>query len=90
MNRHRIHRARRFALACLALALMLLPATAALAQVPIDAVFSGFKRNGEFYFELDGNVLKHAEIYLSDRASSYLVMVRYPTPIAVSDSLRRD
>ena len=60
-----------------------LSATAAAAQVPpeggqrgipADAVFSDFKRNGEFLFELDGEDLKHAEIYLSDRTSSYLVI----------------
>ena len=31
-----------------------------------------------------------AAALLSFVASSYLVMIRYPTPIAVSDSLRRD
>ncbi len=54
--------------------LMALVSAAAVAQVPADAVFSDFKRNGEFLFELDGQALKHAEIYLSDRASSYLII----------------
>lgn len=53
---------------------LILGATTALAQVPADAVFSGFQRNGEFLFELDGADLKNAEIYLSQRAASYLVI----------------
>ncbi len=51
-----------------------LGAQAATAQAPADALFNGFKRNGEFLFELDGQDLKHAEIYSSDRAASYLVI----------------
>ncbi len=55
-------------------AMLILGAAIAVAQVPADAVFSGFQRNGEFLFELDGNDLKNAEIYLSQRAASYLVI----------------
>ncbi len=68
----------------LAVALILGTSTAA-AQAPADAVFSGFKRNGEFLFELDGEDLKHAEIYLSDRAASYLVIApELASPLLIS------
>ncbi len=53
----------------------LIPAALPLhAQAPADATFSEFKPNGDFLFELGGEVLKHAEIYLSDKAASYLVI----------------
>ncbi len=55
-------------------AMIILGAVTAVAQVPADAVFSGFQRNGEFLFELDSQDLKNAEIYLSQRAASYLVI----------------
>ncbi len=85
MNRDAIPRVRRAALAGLALTLALLPSTAVLAQVPADAVFSGFKRNGEFLFELGDSVLKNAEIYLSERAASYLVIApELASPLLIS------
>ncbi len=55
-------------------AVLVLGAGAAAAQVPADALFSGFKPNGDFLFELDGQDLKNAEIYSSERAASYLVI----------------
>ena len=70
MNRHRIDK--RVIILCSALALI--THTAIAQGVGADALFSDFKPNGEFLFELDGEDLKHAEIYLSDRAFSYLVI----------------
>ncbi len=55
-------------------AALALSALAAAAQVPADALFNGFERNGDFLFELDGQDLQHAEIYSSSRAASYLVI----------------
>lgn len=71
MNRHLLDKGLAGVLLASAL---ILGAAAAAAQVPADAVFSGFKRNGEFLFELGGEDLEAAEIYLSSRASSYLVI----------------
>ncbi len=66
-------------------AALILGVTAAAAQVPADAMFSGFKRNGEFLFELDGEPLKHAEIYLSKRATAYLVIApELASPLLIS------
>lgn len=44
------------------------------AQVPADAVLSGFQPNGEFLFELDGQDLKDAEIFFGDKAGAFLIM----------------
>ena len=78
----------RILIVCL-LAVASLPATASLAQVPADAVFSGFKPNGEFLFELDGENLKHAEVYLSDRAASYLVIApELASPLLINPRAR--
>ena len=44
------------------------------AQVPADAVFSGFEPNGEFAFELAGAPLKNVEIFHSERAGAFLIM----------------
>ena len=44
------------------------------AQVPADAVFSGFEPIGDFSFELGGEELDNAEIYLSKKAAAYLVI----------------
>ncbi len=71
MNRHPSDRILIFGLLAAA---WLLSATCLAQDIPADAVFSDFKRNGEFLFELDGETLEHAEIYLSDRAASYLVI----------------
>ncbi len=60
--------------AWLLLAALCLNAPPLTAQVPADAVFNGFKLSGDFLFELGGKDLKDAEIYLSDRAASYLVI----------------
>ncbi len=81
MNRYGFDRS---TLVCLAAALILGAASAA-AQMPADALFNGFKRNGEFLFELDGEELKHAEIYLSERAASYLVIApELASPLLIS------
>ncbi len=45
-----------------------------LAEIPPDAMFSGFVLSGDYTFELAGKTLTHAEIYHSDRAASYLVI----------------
>lgn len=56
-----------------------------LAQVPADAVLSGFQPDGDYLFELDGNDLPHAELYHSDRAVAYLIMApELPAPILVN------
>ena len=52
----------------------LLPGQAAAQSVPPDAVFQGFKPTGEFLFALGGNDIKDAEVYLSDKAASYLII----------------
>lgn len=84
MNRYPTSRHTGVARVLLAAALIA-GASAAAAQVPADAVFNGFKPNGEFLFELDGEDLKHAEIYLSDRASSYLVIApELASPLLIS------
>lgn len=44
------------------------------AQVPADAVLSGFQPNGEFLFELDGQDVKDAEIFFGERAGAFLIM----------------
>lgn len=49
-------------------------ATGSMAQVPADAVFSGFEPNGDFDFEMGGSTLKNAEIFYSERAGAFLVM----------------
>ena len=55
------------------------------AQMSADAVFSDFKPNGEFLFDLDGKTLDHAEIYLSDRAAAYLVIApELSSPLLIS------
>ncbi len=80
-----MNRYRPIAFALLPLAAVLVLAAAAAAQMPADAVFNGFKPNGDFLFELDGKVLKHAEIYLSDRAASYLVIApELASPLLIS------
>ncbi len=58
----------------------------AMAQaVPVDAVFSGFKLNGDFLFDLDGKTLHNAEIYLSDKAAAYLIIApELASPVLVS------
>lgn len=84
MNRDPFHRCQASARRMLAV-MLVLGATASIAQVPADAVFSGFKRNGEFLFELGGEDLKHAEIYLSERAASYLVIApELASPLLIS------
>ncbi len=60
--------------ALLAALVLVLTAVPALAQVPSDAVFSGFEPNGEFLFELGGGILENAEIFYSDRAGAFLIM----------------
>jgi thiol-disulfide isomerase/thioredoxin len=63
------------AAASLALAAaFVLPLSAAAQPVPPDAVFQGFKPNGEFIFALGGADLKDAEIYVSERAGAYLII----------------
>ncbi len=80
MKRHRTNK-RAFIL----LAAVLVPGVQALAQVPADALFSDFKRTGEFLFELGGDTLKHADIYLSERASAYLVIApELASPLLIS------
>ena len=66
-------------------AALALGALSSTAQVPADAMFSGFKPNGDFIFELGGKTLKHAEIYLSDRAAAYLVLApELASPVLIS------
>ena len=66
-------------------AVLALGALSAPAQVPADAVFSGFKPSGDFYFELGGETLKHAEIFLSDKAAAYLVIApELASPVLIS------
>lgn len=53
--------------------------------VPADAVFSGFKLNGDYLFDLGGKTLEHAEIYLSDRAAAYLIIApELSSPLLIS------
>jgi hypothetical protein len=60
-------------------------AQTAAAQVPADALFRGFHPDQNFFFELGGKTLKHAEIYLSDRAAAYLVVApELPAPLLVN------
>lgn len=62
-------------LATVALATLLIPALPAGAQgMPADAVFQGFKPSSEFIVSVGGADLKDAEIYLSDKAASYLII----------------
>jgi len=49
-------------------------ASAAFAQMPADDLFRDFQPTGDFIFELEGEVLEGAEIYISDRAASYLIL----------------
>ncbi len=64
------------------LAVWALPSTA---QVGADAVFSDFKPNGDFLFDLDGKTLDNAEIYLSDKAAAYLIIApELSSPVLVS------
>lgn len=84
MNRYLIVKLTGLASGLLASALIL-AASAAAQGVPADAVFSGFKPNGEFLFELDGKKLENAEIYLSERAASYLVIApELASPLLIS------
>lgn len=39
-----------------------------------DSFYSDFQLHGDFEFVLKGQTLKHAEIYLSDRARAYLIL----------------
>ncbi len=85
MNRYRIIKLTGLACTLLAPVLILAANAAAQGGVPADAVFSDFKPNGEFLFELDGKPLKNAEIYLSDRAASYLVIApELASPLLIS------
>ncbi|MCP3957899.1 MAG: thioredoxin family protein [bacterium] len=69
-------------LAAMALAM---GASSAAAQVPADAVFSGFKPSGDFFFELGGETLENAEIFLSDKAAAYLVIApELASPVLIS------
>ena len=72
------------ALTCSA-ALLLGLGTALHAEVPADAVFQGFEPFGDLLFELDGEVLKSAEVFLSNRAAAYLIMApELSSPILIS------
>ncbi len=73
MRRDEIENRRRIAPAILAVA-VLAAAWPSAAQVPADEIFQGFELSGDFIFELGGEDLEHAEIYLSDRAAAYLVI----------------
>jgi thiol-disulfide isomerase/thioredoxin len=57
----------------LAVAIVLLSAVPALAQMPADAVFQGFEPSGDYVFELGGKDVAGAEVYHSERAVAYLV-----------------
>lgn len=54
-------------------ALLLSCAFPALAQMPADAVFQGFRPTGDYLFELAGKDVESAEVYHSERAVSYLI-----------------
>ncbi len=45
------------------------------AQVPADSVFRGFHISGEFLFDLDSTEKENAEIYFSESAAAYLIIV---------------
>ncbi|MEM7584600.1 MAG: thioredoxin family protein [Acidobacteriota bacterium] len=68
-----------------ALGLAFAAAMSVSAQVPADAIFRDFKPSGDFLFDLGGQTLEHAEIYLSDRAAAYLVIApELASPVIVN------
>lgn len=75
-------------LGLLPLACLLVTRPAA-AQVPADEVLKGFQIVGDYDFELAGQVLKHAEVYFSERAVAYLVMApELDSPLMISPRSR--
>lgn len=62
---------RRVVWTALPAALVALPMAA---QMPADALFSGFKPSGDFLLDLDGKEMRDAEIFLSDKAGAYLIL----------------
>lgn len=69
----------------LILALLFAAPAVLAAQVPADSLFRDFRPISEFQFELAGQVLEHAEIYLSQRASAYLVLApELSSPILIN------
>ncbi len=67
------------------LLLTLLLALPLAAQVASDSVLKDFKANGDFILEIDGQDLKNAEIYFSERAVAYLLMApELSSPLMVS------
>ncbi|MEM9558335.1 MAG: thioredoxin family protein [Acidobacteriota bacterium] len=44
------------------------------AAAEVDSVFSAFRPNGDYLFELDGEAVSDATLYFSDRARAYLIV----------------
>jgi thiol-disulfide isomerase/thioredoxin len=64
-------------------------ASAAFGQMPADDLFRDFQPTGDFLFELDGKVLEGAEIYISDRAASYLILApELSSPVLINPRAR--
>lgn len=67
----------------------MIAAAPAATQVPADAHFRDFAPTGEFLFELDGQDLKHAEVFASERATAYLVLApELSSPVLINPSTR--
>lgn len=83
-----MNKTKRYALTC-TLLLALILGSPLFAQMPADAVFSGFQPSGDFIFELDGTLLKNAEIYHSERAVAYLILApELASPVLINPRTR--